>query len=99
VQLSHAGRHESAYSGAPSQRRVQLMGQVVYPYSMLLVRVGGKEKTREKLTSSNDSAFLDIGLTNEEAPCWCSRVGVSCSHRTRTDGLIPSVDSTAQSEE
>ena len=25
------------------------MGQVVYPYSMLLVRVGGKEKTREKL--------------------------------------------------
>jgi hypothetical protein len=31
AKLSHVGRHESAYSGPPSQRQVQLMGQVVYP--------------------------------------------------------------------
>jgi hypothetical protein len=48
-QLRHAGGHGSAYSGAPSQRQVQLIGQVVYPYpslpySMLSVRVGGKEE-------------------------------------------------------
>ena len=31
AKLRHAGGHGSAYSGAPSQGQVQLIGQVVYP--------------------------------------------------------------------
>ena len=51
AKLRHAGRHGSSYSGAPSQRQVQLIGQVVYPilvYPTLAIGEGGRER-REKL--------------------------------------------------
>ena len=72
-------RHESAHSGAPSRRQVQLMGQVVYPGLPLLcaIGVGGRENLTKRASSSNDSVRSGYRIERKEHRVGGARSGPS----------------------